>query len=273
MARAQKSRLFTLLLLLFLVCALLTVLAGPGHSYPPRQAVIYTNPVQPTEESVKTGEDIFLNYCAGCHGSRADGRGEQALNLSPKPQNLRNAPFVSYLSDHRIYTSIAGGVRGTSMPAFDLLIAAEKRWHVINYIRSLTADDRLNIPNSIARQQVAEDLKNPVPPAEESIASGRKLYMNYCANCHGPDADGAGVIAVNLSPVPRNLVVISSWGENPFIDYFSDARMYDSITNGVPGTSMLPWIGVFSDRQRWDIINYLRTQAGKRIEKIDFPVE
>jgi hypothetical protein len=67
--------------------------------------------------------------------------------------------------------------------------------------------------------------------------------------------------------MPRNLVVVTSWGEKPFIDYLTDARLYDSVTNGVPGTSMLPWIAVLSDDMRWHVINFLRSRANEERDK------
>lgn len=220
-----------------------------------------------TPESIKAGEAVFFEYCSGCHGRRGDGRGPQSLTLNPKPQNLRNAQFVKYLTDERMYSSISGGVRGTSMPAFELILSREKRWNVIHYIRSWTADDTLNLPNSIAYQAVPPDVVNPIPLTDASVSTGRSIYMNYCASCHGAAADGNGVIAPNLIPAPRNLVAVKSWGEKPFIDYISDARLYDSITNGIPGTSMLPWIGVLSDEERWHTLNFLRSEARKQREK------
>ena len=220
-----------------------------------------------TPQTIKDGQAVFAEYCAGCHGRRADGKGPQALNLKPRPQNLRNAPFVKSLSDDRMYTSVSGGVRGTAMPPWELALSPEKRWHAIQYIRSLTADDTLNIPNAPGHQDVAADRKNPVTANDASIASGAKLFGNYCTNCHGPNGDGNGVAAPNLTPIPRNLVVVASWGEKPFIDYLSDARLYASITNGVPGTSMLPWIKVMSDEERWSVINYLRSRANSEREK------
>ncbi|TAK58134.1 MAG: c-type cytochrome [Bacteroidetes bacterium] len=217
--------------------------------------------------SIKAGEAIFFEYCSGCHGRRADGRGPQALNLVPKPQNMRNAQFVKYLTDERMFSSISGGVRGTAMQAFEMILTPEKRWNVIHYIRSLTADDTLQIPNAIAHLDVDPKTNNPVASTQTSIESGKKLFRNYCANCHGANANGNGVIAQNLIPRPRNLVAISSWGEKPFIDYLSDARLFDSITNGVPGTSMLPWIGVMTDEERWHIINFLRATAQDELKK------
>lgn len=222
-----------------------------------------------TSESIKAGEAVFFEYCSGCHGRRGDGRGPQSLNLKPKPQNLRNAQFVKYLTDERLYSSISGGVRGTSMQAFEMMLSPEKRWNVIHYIRSLTADGTLDLPNSIAYQAVAPDVVNPIPLTDASVSTGRRIFLNYCGNCHGGAADGNGVIAPNLIPAPRNLVAVTSWGEKPFIDYMSDGRLYDSITNGVPGTSMLPWIGVLSDEERWHTLNFLRSEARSQREKSD----
>lgn len=223
----------------------------------------------PSPESVAAGKAIFFEYCSGCHGRRADGRGPQSLNLVPKPQNLRNAQFVKYLTDERLYTSISGGVRGTAMNAFELTLTPDKRWQVIHYIRSLSADDNITLANALDYQPVKGDAKNPVPSSSESIANGKKLFLNYCSNCHGAKADGNGIIAVNLTPMPRNLVAVVSWGEKPFIDYMPDSRLYESITNGVPGTSMSPWIKVMTDEQRWSIINYLRDRAREEREKAE----
>jgi mono/diheme cytochrome c family protein len=230
-----------------------------------------TNPIERTAESIKRGEAVFFEYCSGCHGRRADGRGPQALNLVPKPQNLRNAAFTRSLSDERLFSSISGGVRGTSMPAFEMLYSAERRWDVINYVRSLTEDYALRIQNAPLAEKVPAEYPNPVPADERSVASGQKLFQEYCASCHGSKADGKGAVAASLTPRPRNLVVVTSWGESPFMNYLSDSRVYDSITNGVPGTSMSPWIQVTSAQERWHIINFLREEAKKGYTAYDQP--
>jgi len=219
-----------------------------------------------TPESVRAGETVFFEYCAGCHGRRADGRGPESLNLDPRPQNLRNAQFVRHLTDERLYTSISGGVRGTAMPAWELELAAAKRWNVIHYIRSLTADDTITVPNGIAYQRVDPAAKNPLPADEANAAAGKRIFLNYCASCHGGKADGKGALAPNLVPAPRNLVAVTSWGERPFISYLADARVYDSITNGVPGTSMQPWIGVLTDAERWQAICFLRHEGDRELK-------
>ena len=216
-----------------------------------------------TPQSVQAGEAIFKEYCGGCHGRRADGKGPQATNLKPRPQNLRNAQFVKYLTDDRMFTSISGGVRGTAMPAFEMTLSPEKRWQAIHYIRSLTASDTMRIPNGLVYQNVAADIKNPLATNDSTTGRGRWVFMQYCASCHGPKADGNGRLAEMLTPMPRNLAAVASWGEKPFIEYLNDARVYSSITNGVPGTSMQPWGAALSDNDRWAAITWLRAEAAR----------
>ena len=143
------------------------------------------NPTPMTAASISAGKATFFEYCSGCHGRRADGRGQQALNLDPRPQNLRNPEFVKYLTDERVFSSISGGVRGTAMPPFELTLSEEKRWDAINYIRSLTAGDSKGLPNSQKIQPVAPDTRNPLTRTPEVVQAGRTLFMNYCASCHG----------------------------------------------------------------------------------------
>jgi mono/diheme cytochrome c family protein len=121
----------------------------------------------------------------------------------------------------------------------------------------------------LAYEEVKDEVKNPYAPSPERIDEGKRLYLNYCQNCHGGRADGNGVISVNLTPMPRNLVTVASWGEKPFIDYMPDSRLYESITNGVPGTSMGPWIKVMTDEQRWNVLLYLRDRARQERERAE----
>ena len=43
----------------------------------------------------------------------------------------------------------------------------------------------------------AQKLKNPVPPDDESIEAGKKIYQRRCASCHGPTGKGDGGMALS----------------------------------------------------------------------------
>jgi len=94
-------------------------------------------------------------------------------------------------------------------------------------------------------------LTNPVPGDERSLRSGAALYAENCARCHGISGHGDGPDAALLNPKPFDLTVHA--GLHP------DYQLFDWITNGIPGTAMPAWKGQLDDRQRWDLVNYLRT--------------
>ncbi|MFZ0685783.1 MAG: c-type cytochrome [Terriglobales bacterium] len=96
------------------------------------------NPVASSAESVSAGEQIFLQRCTGCHGRKADGKGPNSLDISPRPRNLRNSFFINNATDKRLFTSITYGVEGTAMPSWvDYGLTPTDVGNVINFIRSL----------------------------------------------------------------------------------------------------------------------------------------
>ena len=112
-----------------------------GHKVPDR------NPVAMSAESAARGEQTFLLRCAGCHGRKADGKGPNSLDISPRPRNLRNHAFVTSVDDRRMFDSILYGVQGTAMPPWiDYGLSQNNAGDLVNFIRSL------NKPN----EQVAE---------------------------------------------------------------------------------------------------------------------
>jgi mono/diheme cytochrome c family protein len=97
-----------------------------------------TNPVALSEDSLHRGETIFLQRCTGCHGRKADGKGPNSLDISPRPRNLRNAAFIQKASDKRLFDSILYGVQGSAMPPWiDYGLTQNEVGDVVNYIRSL----------------------------------------------------------------------------------------------------------------------------------------
>ena len=84
--------------------------------------------------------------------------------------------------------------------------------------------------------------KNPYT-SQEDLDAGARLYRPLCAGCHGLDAGGAA-------------------GEGPDIRTGSpgrrtDAEVYDTIREGITGTSMPGWN--FSEKERWQVVAYLQS--------------
>jgi mono/diheme cytochrome c family protein len=96
------------------------------------------NPVALTAESAQRGERLFVQRCAGCHGRKADGKGPNALDILPRPRNLRNAWFVNSVDDKRLFDAILYGVQGTAMPPWiDYGLSVNEVGDLVNFIRSI----------------------------------------------------------------------------------------------------------------------------------------
>lgn len=52
----------------------------------------------------------------------------------------------------------------------------------------------------------------------DDVAQGRALYLQYCASCHGRNADGNGPMAPALSTPPANLHLLWERYGNPLPD-------------------------------------------------------
>jgi mono/diheme cytochrome c family protein len=105
------------------------------------------NPVAMSQESAARGEAIFLARCTGCHGRKADGKGPNSLDISPRPRNLRNYAFVKSVNDRRLFDSILYGVQGTAMPSWiDYGLTQNDAGDLINYVRNLENPSRSPAP-------------------------------------------------------------------------------------------------------------------------------
>lgn len=99
----------------------------------------------------------------------------------------------------------------------------------------------------------AVGLRGPEPVTESSIASGRALYRESCIACHGERGRGNGPSAVDLDPPPADLAL--------HVPQHTDGELFYMISRGMPNSAMPAWRSVLTDRERWEIVHYLRELA------------
>jgi putative heme-binding domain-containing protein len=149
-----------------LVCACAAaVFAEDPH--PKKDAAI---PMAITPEAVEAGSKLFGTACSGCHGQHGEG------GRGPK---LNDGDMVHGATDERLFSSIAHGVKGTSMPPFSF---TEVEVHsLIAFIRSLSAP--------------AADRALPGNPE-----AGRAIFYGkgQCGACHNIRGNG-GLLGPDLS--------------------------------------------------------------------------
>jgi len=97
--------------------------------------------------------------------------------------------------------------------------------------------------------------KNPVRFTEISVDRGKRLFQTQCVLCHGIKADGNGDF-------------VGVYGVHP--PDFTDPDVLSKRTDGElfyiigAGSEKMPGKHTrLTERQRWDVVNYLRSVEGK----------
>ncbi|HXG16682.1 MAG TPA: cytochrome c [Calidithermus sp.] len=96
----------------------------------------------------------------------------------------------------------------------------------------------------------AKNLKNPV----KGVGNAKKTVEVNCASCHGPGGKGDGPAAAALPP-PKP----ADW-TSARVQSQTDGELFWKITNG--RGAMPPWKHL-PEKDRWEIVNYIRTLKGK----------
>jgi DMSO reductase family type II enzyme heme b subunit len=100
----------------------------------------------------------------------------------------------------------------------------------------------------------------PTVWAQGDANAGKGTYEKKCLLCHGEKGDGKGPGAELLLPRPRDFTkglykIRTTGNKTP-----TDQDIFRIITEGMPGTSMPGW-GVLPERERWNLVAYLKTFA------------
>jgi mono/diheme cytochrome c family protein len=92
---------------------------------------------------------------------------------------------------------------------------------------------------------------NPIPADPTSLTRGAELFRINCSMCHGPQGKGDGPISTYLQNKPANLTGLA-------VQSLSDGALFMVVSNGVQGK--MPALNEnLTVRERWDVVNYLRT--------------
>jgi len=96
----------------------------------------------------------------------------------------------------------------------------------------------------------AKNLKNPV----KGVGNAKQLVDTNCVTCHGASGHGDGPAAAALPPPkPANWTAAS-------VQKQTDGEIFWKIENG--RGAMPPWKHL-PEKERWEIVNYIRTIKGK----------
>jgi mono/diheme cytochrome c family protein len=105
----------------------------------------------------------------------------------------------------------------------------------------------------------APRVSSPVPPSDENLISGMKVYTMSCAGCHGGLDKKPSPLQHNFYPPVPQLIL------NPIDD--PDWHVYYAVRTGIRYTGMPAWKGLLTDEDMWKVTGFLT-----HIEKLPAPV-
>lgn len=266
----------------------------------------FTKPVYLAEagdapKDLARGQAVYQLRCVQCHGVSGDGNGETAKFMYPKPRDYRKGifKFTSTPYGYRplredLVRTIRQGVRGTSMPGFNLLPDQELQ-AVTDYVIALTRRGELesqlvemaDSDEAINPEEVKSDLlvtvltkwneaeSNEVLPmspqprfTSEHVERGKVAFLSKgCSKCHGEDGrgqtvDNRGTDIWGHQTRAADLTSGMLHGGNRPID------IYRRIHNGINGTPMPGFANAFKDSPEtiWDLVSYVLSLTNKRRE-------
>lgn len=96
--------------------------------------------------------------------------------------------------------------------------------------------------------QAQAELSNPLPRTAEVLGRGQRVYMTYCAVCHGEKGDGQGYIVPKFPmPPPLYSDKVRNW---------NDGRIFHVISRG---QNLMPsYASQILPEDRWAAIHFVR---------------
>ena len=95
--------------------------------------------------------------------------------------------------------------------------------------------------------------RNPLTVNDALIASGKRLFGDKCARCHGLRGKGDGPEGDESHQADMDLTVAARAARNP------DGVVFYKVWNGRPSSKMDPMSGVLTREQVWTIVAYVQT--------------
>lgn len=97
------------------------------------QAALIPNPLKSSEEVLKDGEKLYLQYCNACHGKGGQGDGK-AGEVIGGVANLTGGAYINLPEGHIFHVITKGKGR---MGAHGSQIPDESRWKIVHYVKQV----------------------------------------------------------------------------------------------------------------------------------------
>ncbi|MGD2071307.1 MAG: c-type cytochrome, partial [Gemmatimonadota bacterium] len=218
-------------------------------------------------DELARGEEVYVQWCAGCHGVDGTGDGPGAARMLPRPRDftralyqVRTTPSGGLPTDEDILHVIDVGMPGTAMPGWEDLLSRGERDALVAYVKSLSPF----FANSDAPEPV--DFGSPPRVTDEVIAEGDSLYQEIeCWRCHGQAGRGDGTSAPTLEDDAGFPIWAADLTENWHFNGCGTVEdIFRRLWTGMDGTPMPTFTdmidaGIITEEQLWSVAHYVRS--------------
>ena len=147
------------------------------------------------------GKAVYERHCQHCHGRDGAGDGPASGFLNPPPRDFtlgiykwKTTPFDEMspsdddfkrmINGWGSHNSIQGwdGLNDTAMPGWSDVLGDNDIKDVVVYLKSFSGLE--------APVKPSIELKVKIAPSKESVARGKKIFADVCAECHGDEGRG-----------------------------------------------------------------------------------
>ena len=178
------------------------------------------------DEAIERGAATYIEDCADCHGEQ----GEGVRGTAPA---LNTREFLAEASDHSLFSAIADGRPGTSMPAWGQAQGGPHNTQVI--------DDMVALIRSW--EESAPSLDEIV--LQGDAQRGAIVFSTTCYVCHGISGEGTEKGLRLNDPV--------------HLAKYTDDYYREVIAKGRSDKGMPTWGSVLSEAEIEDLVAYIRT--------------
>lgn len=205
---------------------------------------------------------LFQKYCSICHGDNGNGKTRVVKSMDPRPRDFTQPDAAEELTRERMINSITHGRPGTAMVSHKRKLSAEEIESIVDYIRltfmakpgsaKQPADTSL-ASSSLTGSGQADASKSTPLVLSAQAKLGKTLFKKNCSSCHGDKGNTAVWARSGLNPPPRDFTSEQAKSE------LTRDRMVNSVTNGRPGTAMMPFTSRLSEPEIQAVVTFIRS--------------
>lgn len=246
---------------LIVIICLLMLCSGP----------VLLRAASPSETSL--GKVLYEARCVQCHGKDGKGSGPAASMLGPRPRDFTAGKFKfrstesgNLPTDDDLLNSIRNGLHGTAMPDWKPFLNGDSLNAILAYVKSFSPRFQNEKPRLVS-------VGKPLPSSPQSIAAGKKVFENLqCAACHGMDGAGTGAVTSSFQDDwgydIRATNLTEQWN---FRGGATPRDIYLRFRTGIDGSPMPSYIGSATEREMWDLANYVASLSRKPVWEMNEP--